>query len=85
MTDHELLVAIHEDVSLLKARVVRTCEDVEAIKKDVYGNGSKGMKATLAEHIVRHDERQQMFRWLASIGGGGGIVGTIAGMIALFK
>jgi hypothetical protein len=43
-TDHELLTAIHEDMAVLKEKVVNACKDDDEVKHDLYGNARKGLK-----------------------------------------
>ena len=62
-----------------------SCKQLEKVCAEVEGNGKVGIKESLREHLVRHDERNRVLTWMASIGGGGGLAGFITGMVAIFK
>jgi hypothetical protein len=46
-TDHELLVALHEDFAVFKEKIIPVCKNVEKHEVLLNGNGQPGLKDTL--------------------------------------
>jgi len=81
-TDRELIEEIHDAVLTLSRDFDHACDDLKEVRTEVYGNGKTGLKATVAEHLVRHDERGRVWRW------GTAALGTLAtalGIIGITK
>lgn len=84
-TDHDLLVELHEGWIRFEEHYKSHCASDLEVREAVFGNGKDGVKAVVADHIAREDERIKWFKWLAGLGTGTGVSGLAAALAALFK
>lgn len=79
---HDKIDALAITVNTINTKFDGLCTTVGRHDVDLNGNGKTGLKATVAEHLIRHDERGRVWRW------GTAALGTLAtalGIIGITK
>lgn len=89
MTERQLLEALADHtenldtiITLLNQTVENACKELAHLKGEVDGNGKTGLKMDVSNHLVRHDERDNIFKAIAVAGGGGGLLVSLINLLS---
>lgn len=79
---HDKIDALALTVNTINTKFDGLCATVTRHDTDLNGNGKTGLKAVVADHITREDERNRLWRLFST---GLGTVATILGIIGITK